>query len=317
LAHFRPAALSGDRLAKTVMALASCEVAEGGPYRTWLVPESSALIWKDVDAAVNANIAYFLSTQEVHLKPLQAFLEARVQARDYASPYYPSPFPVWYFYARCPWLGDVRPLLRQEILEARVPDGGWGTVQQTALAISSLVRLEADPEIVQRGVAWLEQALKTGCEAEAFCLDSVSEGKTTLAGSAALTACLCLEALSLSDRLQAQGQPLVRAELEARLLQGVQRELAAQVESLPVALRAGFEAMATQVLADARGQEIPLLPTVFWQACGAPPGVTEEQRRVLGTANVLGWMAYTVLDDFLDEEGKPPLLPVATKMCWL
>jgi hypothetical protein len=239
-------------------------------------------------------------------------LEARVQARDFASPYYPSPFPVWYFFARCPWLSDVRLLLQQEILAARVPDGGWGTVQQTALAISSLARLEADPEIVRRGVAWLEQALKAGCRAEAFCLDSVSEGKTTLAGSAALTACLCLEAFSLSDRLLAQGQLLARAELEACLLQGVQRELAAQVESMPVALRAGFEAMATQVLADARGQEIPLLPTAFWKACGAPPCVTEAQRITMGTANVLGWMAYTVLDDFLDEEGKPPLLPVAT-----
>lgn len=32
----------------------------------------------------------------------------------------------------------------------------------------------------------------------------------------------------------------------------------------------------------------------------------------LGAANIFGWIAYTIYDDFLDDEGDPSLLPLAT-----
>jgi hypothetical protein len=58
--------------------------------------------------------------------------------------------------------------------------------------------------------------------------------------------------------------------------------------------------------------EIALLPHFFADAYRSDaPAISEGLLDHLGAANVHTWLAYTIYDDFLDDEGQPPLLPVA------
>lgn len=55
--------------------------------------------------------------------------------------------------------------------------------------------------------------------------------------------------------------------------------------------------------------EITLLPFLFAKALQAP--ISKKQCQLLCVANVCGWIAYTVFDDFLDGTGQPAHLPLA------
>jgi hypothetical protein len=58
--------------------------------------------------------------------------------------------------------------------------------------------------------------------------------------------------------------------------------------------------------------QIILLPYFFKKSLGSfASSVTDECISNLGAANMFGWMAYTIYDDFLDGEGSVALLPVA------
>jgi hypothetical protein len=77
-------------------------------------------------------------------------------------------------------------------------------------------------------------------------------------------------------------------------------------------LRKPFTDASQAVLGHARGDEVPLLPYRFYKSLRAEfQAAAHEQLVTLGFANLIGWMAYTIYDDFLDEEGEPLLLPVA------
>ena len=57
--------------------------------------------------------------------------------------------------------------------------------------------------------------------------------------------------------------------------------------------------------------EITLLPHFFAVSLRQPLRLPSETYSMLGAANVCTWAAYTVYDDFLDDEGDPAALPVA------
>jgi len=60
-----------------------------------------------------------------------------------------------------------------------------------------------------------------------------------------------------------------------------------------------------------KGFEITLLAYFFGQALKSSAHLTNKQYTLLGAASVCGWVAYTIYDDFLDEEGTPVQLPIA------
>jgi hypothetical protein len=70
LIAYKPQIVSVKAVAKAVNLLAYCESKEGGPYYTWITPPEADKGWKDIDLAVNSNIAFFLSLQEVVLPSL-------------------------------------------------------------------------------------------------------------------------------------------------------------------------------------------------------------------------------------------------------
>lgn len=61
-----------------------------------------------------------------------------------------------------------------------------------------------------------------------------------------------------------------------------------------------------------RNKQIVLLPYFFKIALGKnAKNISDDLLIQLGLANLYGWIAYTIYDDFLDEEGKPEFLSVA------
>jgi hypothetical protein len=76
-------------------------------------------------------------------------------------------------------------------------------------------------------------------------------------------------------------------------------------------LRQSTLAAVDKICSVERTFEITLLPYFFARALKHPPNLTDQQFAMLGAANVCGWVAYSIYDDFLDDEGTLSQLPVA------
>lgn len=300
-------------LASIVKLLLATEQSVGGPYRTWLVPKDSDAAWQDVDVAVNANIAYFLSLAGIDVPPLNDYIQLAIAENRLASPYYPSIEPILYYVSRVcnsaqrPWLVQ---LAQQRLTSA-------DTALNRALCICALLRL-GEVTGLEKAVADLLEAQSTdgSWPAAAFCLDPVRGGKTYYNGSAALSTAFSIEALQryLQVRPAAAQKQRGRTDLEP-LTKSRRSALTAlahkQCHGLQTELRNSVLHGLQTVIDDANGQEICMLPRWFATSLKESSPLQEKALDLLGLANAYGWLAYTIYDDFLDEEGKPRLLPAA------
>jgi hypothetical protein len=311
LMRVRPEAVTGEVMGHIVTLLTNTEMAEGGPYRTWIVTEEAPKHWHDVDVAVNANIGYMLKLQGVDLPSLEQLVDERIAAHELQSPYYPGPGPVEYFVSRW-YQGARRGELRAHIAGRR-QGGHWGTALSTALAVSALLNLGAEPKEVSEAVAWLRTLTGDEVRAEAFCMDPAIEGVKYVAGSRALTAALCLEAMAKYDAaVPAASRGAKEAGVEEAVHEQVMAQVIARLEGCGDEIAAGARHVRDELLSGTAAGQITLLPYLFRQALGARGRTVSDERVVaLGVISLYGWLAYTIYDDFLDEEGQPPLLPVA------
>jgi hypothetical protein len=70
--------------------------------------------------------------------------------------------------------------------------------------------------------------------------------------------------------------------------------------------------MLKKIIKNDKDGQIVLLPYFFRNSLGDKArDISDDLVIDLGMANLLGWLAYTIYDDFLDEEGEPVLLSVA------
>jgi hypothetical protein len=286
-------------LARIVHLLLASETTVGGPYRTWLVKPDSPPEWLGVDVAVNANIAYFLQLIGSPSPPLLQYLAAKIMQGDYASDYYPNPVPIWYYLARvCP--AGCRKKLRQDI-EATRPTNAL----QLALSISALRQLGAPVQRRQKTLRNL-QSNDGSWPAAAFCLDPARDGQTYYHGSAALTTAFALEALVESPKVTTKPASPI-----PKLQGGIVEQARSDIEELGPDLRKQALLALERTLKSDPKHQITLLPYWVGQSLRKPPPADEQFYGTLGLANLFGWMAYTIYDDFLDDAGQPPQLPVA------
>ena len=90
----------GNTLRKITLLLTAMEEKVGGPYQTWIVKKDAPSVWKDIDLAVNSNIAYFLSLLDISLPNINALIESMIKNKMISSPYYPTIYPIIYFISR-------------------------------------------------------------------------------------------------------------------------------------------------------------------------------------------------------------------------
>lgn len=314
LHHTAPGSIDGRVLAHMVSQLAMAEVQVGGPYRTWLISKEAPVVWQDVDVAVNSTIASFLALQGITLPSLIALVENAITAGEITSPYYPTAYPI--LYSLSGWYtGELQQELARHIRKLRRPEGDWGTPMDTALSITALCNLkQATRDELSPALAYLEASQEQGVwPAQAFCLDPAIAKVSHFAGSETLTTALCLEALHAAAEYQLASDispSLAHQNTEdAAVWKRIQTRLYAAPPSLA--------AEATPILDYIRQRdihhEISSLPK-WTLACLTPSHANKVDLSLcirLGAANIYGWLAYTIYDDFLDNEGKVPLLPVA------
>jgi len=317
LYQYKPELINGSAMAKIVTLLTAVEETEGGPYRTWLVQANAEDVWKDVDLAVNSNIAYFLSLQDVSLPNLIAFIESAIDAGNYSSPYYPSVYPIIYFISRF-YKGKKIEQVTDFLLSKRDASGKWGNLLNTALAVSSLLNFGISPGKLKKSIAYLIKKQRYGSwPPYVFCIDPAIKRKTYYAGSSALTTAFCLEAIGkYHNKLKVKSEKLKVGIRKTKEQEKIYKEVVKQAKQRFSKLDDDLKTQAISVLKATlkwdKDRQIILMPYFFKISLGKNGKTVSKSLLVqLGLANLYGWMAYTIYDDFLDDEGEPRLLSVA------
>lgn len=310
-----PSTIDAAVLANMVKLLIATESHVGGPYHTWLVPADSPKIWRDVDIAVNANVAYFVSKVSRSLPRLTAFMDQAIEKHNFQSPYYPHEYPVIYYLARA-YDGALKTRLANYIVGKRQSNGTWETPLQTALAVSSLLKLGMGE--VERAIRYLHHSQQAdgSWPAEAFCLDPKRDGKAFYSGASVLTTALVAEALCSYRRQTNIVGTIEKSSIQRESLSKmhVVRAVTKDLALLEGDLRTAALDALRHTIGGKNSEEIILLPRLFYESQLVRAEIPKNLFTNLGKANLYGWLAYTIYDDLLDSEGNPRLLSVANAM---
>ncbi len=303
--------IGGKTLAKAAKLLTTTESAAGGPYRTWLISKNAAKVWKDVDLAVNANIAYFLSLQGASLPKLTRLLDEAINKKDFSSSYYPDEFATIYFISRSYKGKNTKALadyITKRLKEKKNP-------LNTAFCITALVNLGCvDARTLKSPTESLLKSFNgRWWQASAFCLDPAKNGKKYYGGAKTLTTAFCLEALSkylniIKDSRKKAEQVKTEAK-DNKFYKNIIGLAEKRFGALPLNTREQALMALFKIKSKDTDRQIVLLPIWFQRAMGK--AVSESQIEALGLANLYGWIAYSIYDDFFDGEGDPAFLPVA------
>lgn len=309
--EYDPEVIGGDVLACATQMLTALEQKEGGPYKTWLVSEDGGNIWKDVDLAVNSNIGFFLSQQGVFLDSLTGLVEKAVRKKNYKSAYYPSFYPTIFFISRF-YKGKLGSKLVDFLIRRRKKDASWGNPMDTSLAVLSLLNLGVKASRVSKSVDFLKKEAKKGYKPHPFCFDPSVKGVKHYAGSSTLTAAFVIDALvkyfSLIQKPKQEIIPTFGRQVARRIYQNVKKYF--------LTLDTDLKEEALQALSKIEkineNREISLTPYFFALSLGKIGKKVKRNLLVsLGEANIYGWIAYTLYDNFLDDEIDSKTLPVA------
>lgn len=313
-----PALFDGQVIAQIVTLLTGLETQEGGPYRTWLIDDKAPKIWQDVDLAVNSNIAYFLKLQGISLPNLNKFIASKVNQAKITSPYYPNPYPIIYFISRS--IKQKYKAILKKMLYKEQKNDVWENPLYTALNISSLTHLGISLKNIIPAITYLlsQQSSKGYWKAFAFCLDPALKEQTHYSGSEVLTTAFCLEAIQryLVVEQQSNVRGIENIHLQSDTSENIYRQIIRNINKrlsgLDSSLKTqAFDCLETTLQKDNKKQ-VALLPYYFKLSLGnRGKNITDQFLVVLGMANLYGWIAYTIYDNFLDNEGDPKKLSVA------
>lgn len=298
--------LSPGALASVANLLFETEVQPGGPYKTWLMEQAADKVWQDVDVAVNANIMYFMRLQGITLPGLDNFIEQAITKNQLESPYYPPMQPVLFYIARG-YKGKAQSQLRQ-LVEARQAELLGSTPHETALTLTTLLHLGASPGDYESAVEYLKKSqLPDGSwPAEPMCIGP----RKSPSCAPALTTALCLEALTMYDNQRLNEHVNRGKRGKDNEYEAIRTQLSTMVDAIEQPdLRHELQAQFAKMYAYDKDKQIILLPQFVAKAFKISP--SPEVAQDLAKASMLGWIAYTIYDDFLDGEGKEKALPAA------
>ncbi|MBI2450827.1 MAG: hypothetical protein HYV52_00595 [Parcubacteria group bacterium] len=320
LYEYKPELFDGEAMARITTMLTSAEKQEGGPYDMWLVPPDARGKWNDTDLVCNANIAYFLSLQDIYLPKVTAFIEKKIENKGYEFPYNKI-YPAIYFISRS-YRGKKTEKMTRLLLRNQEKDGKWENPLRAALAISALINFSGEEyrERLKRGIQYLlrTQGKRGEWKPYSFYFQMRTKKKTLYAGSENITTALCLEAINKFNKLEIQNlkpETKLKTKIENSQTQIYRKVVNIVKERFLVVgedLKKEAEDVISKTLKGDNGKQIVLLPFLFRESLGEKgKNIPDDLITRLGAANVFGWMAYTIYDDFLDEEGDPKLLSVA------
>lgn len=318
LHQYNPTLIDGKALAHIITVLTTLESQEGGPYRTWVVPPHAEEVWKDVDLAVNCNIAYFLSFFDITLPHIVSMVEEAIQTNTYTSRYYPSAHALFYFIARW-YQGPFRDTLIDHILSQYHPGDMWGNPLNNALCLTSLMRLgyTDDKHIHTLMSFFIEERQNKPWKPYHFFPDPYIERQKYFAGASTITAAFCVETLNTYTTWQKEkGKRRLSSHQKEKedntMHTAIRTHMHEIISQFPFPLQKYMKKVATRIEKNDSHHHIFLTPYFFWQSLRKKnPPLSDDDIVQFGAANVSGWMAYTIYDDFFDQEGDPLFLSVA------
>lgn len=284
--QYNPKYITGEHLVCALQRLIKSEVAVGGPYYSCHKAEIIA----------NVQAATFIRLTTKALPNMENFFANIVLSRRLDSTSLTS-FGLLYLLAKA---SDAQEIT-QHVASCWKKDE-WQSAGRKAIALSVLKDHIPWPEI--------EQALAVVCNEQQR---NGFWGEETLIGlSAQRTSHFTLTALVAETLNDYQGGPKTLPDRELwRRRRAVARLVRDLFNDCSEPLRSSVRTMVTRVCNADRTFEITLLPYLFADALKGPVLLTAEQCTMLSLASVCAWTAYTIYDDFLDNEGIPSRLPVA------
>lgn len=304
----------GQRAGQFTRLLVASEEQAGGPYNTWLIDTQKHPRWKDVDIAVNANIALALSTQKVDLAGLRVYFLQALETGEYISSYYVGESPVLYFLSRTSLVKE--PLFAKTLTQS-IPKVMRSNALQCALLLTASCnalaaghnaklrvyadQLAADLESLRQDDHW---------PAEALYVDPVYGGQQYYGGSEVLTTALAIEALHRHKQIEQRqavqktlpGQTFTQQAMMLHIRQSTQgiATQAMRSEYITAGRRIIFDKSSNEILSAAS----LIASAVYWE-------VPETRVQALNKGSVHGWIAYTLIDDMLDGDSTVSKLPLA------
>lgn len=286
------ALLDGNALATITQGLTELETHEGGPYHTWYTYDDS---WKDVDIAVNMQIRFFLSLLDIKLPSLEKFATDHILNTNLQSKYYPSIAPIIYFITRA---HHKLPLKAQkqliEIILSHLHTDRGTSVIETACYTSALIRLGYPTPII----------MSISDMPIPFCLDPRMNGVQHYATSPALEAALILEARLLQRSIH--NQPATKS--HSIIMKDVQSHVSQRLLKVPAHIRKIIH-LTMEKVTQAENIENILVPNHINMMLHQP--LSSKILEKLCTAQLLGWIAYTIYDDVIDMDTDPAVVSAA------
>lgn len=297
--------IKGEDLAKITNLLINCEKKIGGPYKTWLISNDKEEKWSDVDLAVNCNIGYFLKSLEIELKNINRLLEKAIEEKNLTSPYYKGIWPIIYFAARF-YKGRAKTKLIKIIYE-NLSDKN--SPMEMAITLSSLIRLGDKKNDTLKKLA--NQILEIDeCQNEDFYF--YVDGNKKYIGSKALTIALVIEALNLYKQRK-------QLESKKKINNKIKKEIINETKQCFFDLKPGIKKQFDQILQkiiDSENVDVILMsPLAVAKSIKKTNKIDEKFLIKLGVINALGWMAYTIYDDLIDDDKQIKWLSLANIIC--
>jgi hypothetical protein len=346
--NYCPEKINGKRMLEIAHLLIISEEKEGGPYRTWLVdnfPDTHCQnAWLDIDLAVNANIAYFLSLQDIFLPNIEKLLEKAIRSEKYSSPYYSS-LPIIYFisryYRQCsetieenafrqlPIDQPIDQLLRKH-LNTLLKEKPQRNTLEFSLALSTLINLDSSFTLIEECRKKLDQNL-SWLKPLAFNENILVNGQRQYHGACVLTSAFLLEALFLyQKRLQEEAKKIEKEGVEIikkTLLSQIRNDTDKISPFLKNEIRDALEILLKKDV----DHQMTLLPYFLQKSfrikveksedmmTGMTVDITTDEEKVgeqkiieLGKASLYGWIAYRIYDKILDCEEENRYLMAAS-----
>jgi len=286
------------QLARTLIA---AETSPGGPYKTWTV-STKTRGWDDVDPAVNANVGYMLSLQQVSLQPLNDYISSALRDNALKSPYYVSSVPTLFFMSQ--WYTGTELAVLQRRVQRHL-----ATQHRNPLLLSMLLlaaQSSGIPAARHRQAANRLIALRTGDHwpAAACYIHRTKHHTIEYGGSAALTTAFALKALATKSSA-APAKHVAKPRQNTNILRHATQAVQFAEEPLrSMYLRFTADTVdqdTKHLITDAAGNVV--------RAFNVSLSGSVQTQLNLGSLN--GWIAYTIYDDLLDEEGSPEMLSAA------
>lgn len=296
--------LSGSDLRKILNTLINQEVDEGGPYFTWIVSDNE-IEWKDIDLAVNSNIATLLSQFDIELPNLVQYIENAIVSNNIKSRYYPTSVPVAYFISRWYQGREKKELVKSLMKMYRKKSS---TIMDKILIATSLLRLgETDHKFVTETVEMISRKPSIVFEPFPFYrgVNPTDDKLIYFAGSKYLTTAFAIELLTLcvhksTNVSNASSTNKYLASLNERVFNEVGAELKCAGGAI-----ADFGSKRLGLLRQNPDMAlITCVPYITYKSLGRHKVISNKILSSLSKATLYGWLAYDIYDDFFDNQAE-------------